>query len=126
MRSLLLVLVVLASCKQQFTFSTASRSPASAAAGVAGPEVKEIAVTGKGFEPSRIEVAPGKPLILRFTRKVAETCADAVDVQGDPVRHMLPLETPVDVRVVAPASGQLAFACPMQGMIHGALVVVGN
>ena len=88
--------------------------------------MREIAVTSKGFEPSRVEVAPGKPVILRFTRKVAETCADAVDVQGDPVRHMLPLETPVDVRVVAPASGQLAFACPMQGMIHGALVVVGK
>jgi plastocyanin domain-containing protein len=65
-------------------------------------------------------------VILRFTRKVAETCADAVDVQNDPVRHMLPLDTPVDVKVVAPASGQLAFACPMQGMIHGAMVVVEN
>jgi plastocyanin domain-containing protein len=126
MRTLLFVLVLLASCKQQLTFSTASRSPASAASSVAGPEVKEIAVTSKGFEPARVEVAPGKPVILRFTRKVAETCADAVDVQNDPVRHMLPLDTPVDVKVVAPASGQLAFACPMQGMIHGAMVVVGN
>jgi plastocyanin domain-containing protein len=93
---------------------------------VGGVEVKEIFVTAKGFEPPRVEVAPSKPVILRFTRKVAETCADAVDVQNDPVRHMLPLDTPVDVKIVAPASGQLAFACPMQGMIHGAVVVVAN
>jgi plastocyanin domain-containing protein len=98
----------------------------SAPATPSGPEVKEIAVTARGFEPARVEVQPGKPVILRFTRKVAETCADAVDLQGDPVRHMLPLDTPVEVRLTAPASGQLAFACPMQGMIHGALVVVPN
>jgi plastocyanin domain-containing protein len=116
MRSALLV-VLLASCRQQ---------PAAPAPSRAGPEVREIAVTRKGFEPARVEVAPGKPVILRFTRKVSETCADAVDVQNDPVRHMLPLDVPVDVRVVAPASGQLSFACPMQGMIHGAVVVVPN
>ena len=87
--------------------------------------VIEVQVTAKGFEPDRIEVAPGKPVTLRFTRKVAETCADAVDVQGDPVRHMLPLDAPVDVKVTPPPSGQLAFACPMN-MYRGAVVVVGQ
>jgi len=93
----------------------------------AGPAsgVIEVQVTAKGFEPDRIEVAPGKPVTLRFTRKVAETCADAVDVQGDPVRHMLPLGAPIDVKVTPPASGQLAFACPMN-MYRGAVVVVGQ
>lgn len=87
--------------------------------------VIEVQVTAKGFEPDRIEVSPGKPVTLRFTRKVAETCADAVDVQGDPVRHMLPLDAPVDVKVTPPPSGQLAFACPMN-MYRGAVVVVGQ
>ena len=90
-----------------------------------GEALKEIAVTAKGFEPARIEVAPGKPVVLRFTRKVAETCADAVEVAGDPVRHMLPLDRPVDVRVMAPPSGELAFACPMK-MVQGAVVVVAQ
>lgn len=117
MRSLLFAAALLISCKAQ-------QAPPASPSAAAGPQVKEIAVTAKGFEPSRVEVAPGMPVILRFTRKVADTCADAVDVQGDPVRHMLPLDTPVDVKVTAPASGQLAFACPMQGMIHGAVVVV--
>ena len=55
----------------------------------------------------------------------AQTCADAVDIQGDPVRHMLPLNAPVDVKVTAPRSGELAFACPMN-MFRGAIVVVAQ
>jgi plastocyanin domain-containing protein len=91
----------------------------------ANPGVKEITVTSKGFEPTRIEVPPSKPVTLRFVRKVAESCADAVEVQGDPVRHMLPLDTPIEVKVIAPASGELAFACPMN-MYRGSIVVVGQ
>lgn len=90
-----------------------------------GVPVREMTVTSRGFEPSRIEVPPGRPVVLRITRKVAETCADAVDVQGDPVRHMLPLDLPVDIKVTAPPGGQLALACPMN-MIRAALVVVAQ
>lgn len=84
----------------------------------------EVAVTARGFEPPRVKAAPGQALVLRFTRKVAETCADAVNVQGDPVKHMLPLDRAVDVKVTAPPGGELAFACPMD-MIRGAVVVSG-
>ena len=89
------------------------------------PPVIEVAVTAKGFEPPDIRAAPGQKLVLRFTRKVAETCADAVNVKGDPVRHMLPLDRAVDVKVTAPPSGELAFACPMD-MVRGAVVVSGR
>ena len=116
MRTALLLAFALVSCKQH------AAPPALSASGL---PLHEIAVTEKGFEPARVDVAPSKQVVLRFTRKVKETCADAVDVQGDPVRHMLPLDTPVEVKVTAPASGQLAFACPMQ-MIHGAAVVVAQ
>ena len=87
--------------------------------------ILEVSVTAKGFEPARIEVPASQKVVLRFVRKVAQTCADAVEVQGDPVRHMLPLDTPIDVTVTAPASGELAFACPMN-MYRGAIVVVGQ
>ena len=87
------------------------------------PQIKEVTVTAKGFEPDRIEVAPGQKVVLRITRKEKETCADAIDVQGDPVRHMLPLDRAIDVKVTAPATGQIAFACPMN-MYRGAIVVV--
>jgi len=87
------------------------------------PVVAEISVTEKGFEPARIEVKAAQPLVLKFTRKVEATCADAVDVQGDPVRHMLPLGRTVEVKITPPASGEVAFACPMK-MLHGAVVVL--
>ena len=108
MRALLAALL-LASCKSPATSPT-------------GLPVKEIAITHEGYVPARVEVPAGKPVILRFTRKVAETCADAVDIQGDPVRHALPIDVPVDVKVTAPASGELAFACPMN-MYRGIVVV---
>lgn len=90
-----------------------------------GPPVVEVSVTAKGFEPARIAVAPSQPVVLRITRKVAETCADSVDVEGDPVRHMLPLDRAVDIKVTTPASGQIAFACPMK-MYRAALIVAGH
>ena len=111
----LLALLVVLSCRQQ-----AMPARQSNASGLA-----EIAVTEKGFEPERVQVKPGEQVTLRFTRKAEKTCADAVSVQGDPVRHMLPLNAPVDVKVTAPKSGELAFACPMN-MYRGAIVVVAQ
>jgi len=84
--------------------------------------VKEIAVTERGYEPNRVEVEGGIPVVLRFTRKTADSCGEAVIVQGDPVTHMLPVNRAVDVKVTPPKSGELAFACGM-GMMHGVLVV---
>jgi plastocyanin domain-containing protein len=115
MRVALLTVLLALSCKQQ--------SPAARQSVVNG--VAEITVTQKGFEPDRIQAVAGQPLTLRFTRKVAQTCADAVEVQGDPVKHVLPLDAPVDVKVTTPQSGALAFACPMN-MYRGSIVVVAQ
>src|SRR5256885_6010893 len=112
MRIALFALVLALSCKQQ------AQRPSQSG-------VAEITVTEKGFEPDRVQAAAGQQLTLRITRKAAQTCADAVEVQGDPVRHMLPLNASVDVKVTAPRSGQLAFACPMN-MYRGAIVVVAQ
>jgi plastocyanin domain-containing protein len=112
MRVALVALLVIVSCKQQL--------PAVSQSGVV-----DVAVTEKGFEPERVQAKAGQAVTLRFTRKAVQTCADAVRVQGDPVEHMLPLNAPVDVKVTAPASGELAFACPMN-MYRGAIVVVAQ
>ena len=112
MRAAAIALLMIVSCKQQLP--TVPQSG-----------VTEVAVTGNGFEPDRVRAKSGQPGTLRFTRKVAQTCADAVVVQGDPVVHMLPLNAPVDVKVTAPGSGELAFACPMN-MYRGAIVVVAQ
>jgi len=110
-----LTLLLLLACKQQ------AQAPAQSGA----PDLTQIAVTEKGFEPDRVKAPAGQAITLRFVRKVAQTCADAVEVQGDPVKHMLPLNVPVDVKVTAPASGELAFACPMK-MYKGTIVVIAQ
>jgi plastocyanin domain-containing protein len=113
-----LIILLCAACQKS------GNSPPAAQAG--SPKIVAITVTEKGFEPDHVDAAPSQPLVLRFTRKVDPTCADAVEVQGDPVRHMLPLNSPVDVKVTVPKSGELAFACPMD-MYKGAIqVVAGN
>lgn len=115
MRIALLALLLAVSCKQQAPSAEQS----------APPGVKLVSITDKGFEPDRIQVAAGEQVTLRFHRKVERTCADAVKVEGDPVKHALPLNAPVDVKVTAPKSGQLAFACPMD-MYKGSIVVVAQ
>ncbi len=112
------LLGLLYACKEE------APKPQGAPAVLASPSgATDVAVTDKGFEPARIQTAAGQPITLRFTRKVENTCADAVLVQGDPVRHVLPLNRAVEVKVTPPASGELAFACPMN-MIRGAVVVL--
>lgn len=115
MRTALCLALLLTACKTQ-------QPPLPQAPSGGGPAVVDIAVTAKGFEPAEVRAGPNQPLVLRFTRKVAETCADAVNVKGDPVRHMLPLDRAVDVKLTAPPSGKINFACPMD-MIRGAVVV---
>ena len=90
-----------------------------------GAPVYDVSITSKGFEPVRIDVPPDREVVLRFTRKVAESCADAVVVQGDPVKHLLPQDKPIEVRLTAPKTGQVRFACPMD-MYRGAIVVTGS
>jgi plastocyanin domain-containing protein len=115
MRIGLLTLLLALSCKQQ----------AQPEAQSAPPGVTLVAVTERGFQPDRIQVASGEQVTLRFTRKAERTCADAVQIEGDPVKHVLPLNAPVDVKVTAPKAGQLAFACPMN-MYRGSIIVVAR
>jgi plastocyanin domain-containing protein len=111
-----LPLLVLLACKP----SQPAQRPTSATS-----PVYDVSVTEKGFEPVRIEVPPDRQVVLRFTRKVAATCADAVVMEGDPVKHMLPQDKPIEVRLTSPRSGQVRFACGMD-MYRGALVVTGG
>lgn len=90
-----------------------------------GKPVYAVSVTEKGFEPGRIDVRPDTDVVLRFTRKVKDTCADSVVVQGDPVKHMLPLDKPIDVPLRSPKSGEVRFACGMD-MYRGSVVVAGG
>ena len=103
--------------------AAANGQPAPASPAAALPErTVEIIADAKGFTPSRIQARSREPLVLRFTRTVEDTCADVVVVAGDPVKHLLPVGRAVEVRLAAPESGALAFACGMN-MYRGSVVV---
>jgi len=121
--SVLAAALCLAACRPESATSAAAASPTAAAATTAaGLPIKELAVTEKGYEPARIEVEGGKPMVLRITRKTTDQCGESVIIAGDPVSHLLPLNRPVDLPITPPKTGELTFACGM-GMMHGALVV---
>lgn len=84
----------------------------------------EITVSG-GYQPARIEAAPGERLRLRFTRHEYSGCTREVVFPSLGLRRELPPHETVVIEVTAPASGQLDFECGM-GMSRGAVVVSGG
>lgn len=85
----------------------------------------EISVTEAGFQPDKISVAKGEPVVLVFTRTTDKTCAKEVVVQTsdkDKVEKQLPLNQPVEVSVTFPTSGELKYACGMN-MFSGVISV---
>jgi RND family efflux transporter MFP subunit len=82
----------------------------------------EIAITGHGFSPDRVEVSQGAKVTLVFTRRTNQTCATEVAIPAINVKKPLPLNTPVAIEYTADKPGEVTFTCGMN-MIRGALVV---
>ncbi len=84
-----------------------------------------ISVTPRGFEPARITVTRGAPMVLAFTRKTEATCAKSVTLElgdGTRVTRELPLDKTVEIAATFAKAGELRYACSMD-MIRGVLVV---
>jgi plastocyanin domain-containing protein len=86
------------------------------------PQVIEISVTEKGFEPSQVDVKPGTPVVLKVTRKTDATCATQVQIPSKKIKKDLPLNTPVTVEIGKLEKGNVPFSCGMN-MINGNLHV---
>jgi plastocyanin domain-containing protein len=84
-------------------------------------EVVEVLVADGVYTPSRIEVASGQPVRLRFLRKDPSACAEKVIFADLGAAADLPLNQPVEVTVTPPRPGEYPFTCQMQ-MYRGALV----
>lgn len=74
-----------------------------------------------GYKPDKISAKPNEKLVLVFTRTADGECLSQVKVAGGPVTA-LPMNTPVEIAVTAPASGKLDFACGMD-MVTGVISV---
>jgi plastocyanin domain-containing protein len=89
----------------------------------AAPRRIKVAVTQKGFEPSRIEAKAGETLVLAVTRTTDKTCATSIVVPDQKIRVELPKDKEVAVTVAAEKVGSLAFGCQMGLMISGSIDV---
>lgn len=83
----------------------------------------EMAVTDNGYEPAKLQVVKGQPLLLRITRKTDNTCATEILIQDSDVNVKLPLNQTVDVAYTPTKSGEIKFGCAMDKMVSGVLVV---
>jgi plastocyanin domain-containing protein len=101
---------------------TSPSAPPAPAAAAYSPRV-EVAVTEKGFEPSRIPARAGAPLTLVITRKTDSTCARDIVFTGREGKTELPLDKPVEVTYTPKVSGEVKFGCAMGMMVGGVLAV---
>lgn len=95
---------------------------ANAAPGAKEAQVFEITVTSRGFEPSVVTAARGKPVKLVVTRTTERTCATEIVMKDFGVNRSLPVGRPVEVVVSPKGPGTYRFACGMD-MVAGVLKV---
>ncbi len=84
----------------------------------------DITVTSAGFEPKNVTVPRGKPVVLRFERRVERTCGTEVvmSVEGQKIVKDLPLNKPVEIALTFGTAGTVKYSCSMD-MIRGTITV---
>jgi plastocyanin len=84
----------------------------------------DVIVTRAGFEPKNVTVPRGKPVILRFERRIERTCGTEVvmTVDGKKIVKDLPLNKPVELALTFRTPGTVKYACSMD-MIRGTITV---
>ena len=85
-------------------------------------QVVELKVTEKGFEPEKINVKSGTPVVLKVTRKTDATCAKEIQVTSRKIKKELPLNKTVSIDLGSLEKGDIAFACGMD-MVTGHIVI---
>ena len=86
----------------------------------AGPQVVQLAVTDRGFEPPRAEVTRGQAFTLVVTRKTDQTCAKEILIPVLNERRPLPLNQAVRIDVPKGVADTLNYICGMH-MLGGTI-----
>ena len=81
-----------------------------------------INVGTEGYSPAHVKAKPGQDVVLVFTRTTDRTCATEVVIPSENRTVALPLNQPVEVRLVAKEKGEIAFHCGMN-MFEGKVEV---
>ena len=82
-----------------------------------------MTVTEKGYEPDTLRVTPGKPVLIKITRKTNATCAREITVPSQKLKVDLPLDKEVTVKIAGLEKGEVKFGCAMDMMIGGVMLV---
>lgn len=90
--------------------------------GVVPADAIKVAVSGDGFEPSRIQVQKGQTVRIAFNRTDSQNCAGEVVFPDLDLRKPLPAGKTTVVEVTPQKTGDLSFTCGMN-MLKGTLVV---
>ncbi len=96
-------------------------APSMARAQDAGVREVEV-VVDQGYQPSRIEVAQGEAVRLRFIRRDYGGCTREVVFPTLNLRRELPTNQPVVIELPALPLGETPFQCGMN-MVRGVVVV---
>ncbi len=84
--------------------------------------IVNLIVTEKGFQPNMVDVAAGKSVTLKITRKTDSTCATQINIPSKKIKKDLPLNKEVSVELGKLDKGEIRFACGMD-MITGIINV---
>jgi plastocyanin domain-containing protein len=88
-----------------------------------GPARYEISVGTEGYSPAAVKAKQGQEVILVFTRTTDATCGTEVVIPSENDRTVpLPLNQPVEVRILPKEKGEIAFTCGMK-MFEGKIEV---
>lgn len=74
---------------------------------------KIVIIVDGGYKPDVIEVPTAQPIILTFIRKDPTSCLEEVVFPSLNIRQFLPMNTPVDITITLPKTGQYQFHCGM-------------
>ena len=81
-----------------------------------------VRVSGKGFEPAKLEIPAGRAVTLAITRENEPNCGRQIVFPALGIKKDLPLGGTVLIELPAEAAGEYQFACGMN-MYRGLLVV---
>ena len=115
-----MLVLALAACDKKASKTQVAPPPAPSVA-ADGTRSISIQVRKAGYVPDKIAVKPGEKFRLVFTRVEDTQCGAQVQVADGKLLD-LPMNTPVEVVMTAPASGEVRFACGMD-MMTGVVIV---
>ncbi len=88
---------------------------------VSGNEIINILVEDGTYKPNLVKTVVGQSITLRFIRKDSSPCASIVIFDGLDVSKELPINQPVEIKLMISQPGEYKFTCQM-GMYQGVLI----